>query len=315
MAEGAQLKQPKSVKQPFCSLDEAPRLYRPEIQSTIHIGLEKVDQRGEGNKVYRYDALAAGEVLAGAVIAETEADLDELAQIIVPGEVRLGGAHLAGYGRAQLIEVKRQSRWKEAPTDEDISANRVVITFLSDVILRNKSGQVDGNITAALADALDLATDKLTPRGAYRRLRPVGGYNRKWSLPLPQSWAVQAGSVFVYETTDDVVAALNKLAERGLGERRTEGYGRFAVGAQVQAQFGGRVLKRSAERAGALSAESRDLAKRMANRRLIALLERELINMTNTAEFKGTPANAQLHGCVRLRNRPNTKNISPRYSS
>ncbi len=93
-----QLQLPKSVPSAFCSLDRYPVLYTPDMLSSVHIGLVEVDRRGEGNAVYRYDALAAGEVLAGVVLVQEDADAGIVETLVMPGEVTLGGA-LAGYGR------------------------------------------------------------------------------------------------------------------------------------------------------------------------------------------------------------------------
>ncbi len=288
------LKLPKPAKGAFCSLGEAPALYTPPIVSSVHIGLAEVDRRGEGNVVYRYDALAAGEVLAGVVIMRDETDAAILEKLITPGEVTLGGAHLAGYGRAAIEDVQVQGRWEEVETDNAEAGAAVIITLLSDTLVRGASGQLDGDLTTTLAAALKIAPESLQVDRSYQRLRPVGGYNRKWSLPLPQGWALQAGSVFVYKTAGLDQAKLQALAQCGIGERRAEGFGRFAVNAQGIAHFQGRTPKRVAAPAGVLSESSKALAQHMADRRLELLLERELMALVNSIEFSGTPSNAQL---------------------
>jgi CRISPR-associated protein Csx10 len=55
----------------------------------------------------------------------------------------------------------------------------------------------------------------------------VGGFNRKWGLPLPQTPALKAGSVFVFRKADVDLKQLQKLEEQGIGERRIEGFGRI----------------------------------------------------------------------------------------
>lgn len=290
----AMLALPKPVKGLFCSLDENPLLYTPPVISTVHIGLTKVDVRGKGNAVYRYDALPAGEVLAGAVVVQNDADVATLEKVITPGEVRLGGSHLAGYGRAVIEDVQIKRRWPETEANKEPATDEVIVTLLSDTIVRGAGGQIDGDLTAALETALQAAFGSLKLNRSYQHLRPIGGYNRKWSLPLPQAWAIQAGSVFVYQAENLNLAKLNELAQCGIGERRAEGYGRFALNAQCAASFRGRAPVRVSPSAAELSDSSKALAQQMANRRLELLLERQLTALVNTIEFSSIPSNAQL---------------------
>ena len=58
----------------------------------------------------------------------------------------------------------------------------------------------------------------------------VGGFNRKWGLPLPQTPALKRGSVLKLEITNEVSEkTLWKLIDNGLGERRNEGFGRIGI--------------------------------------------------------------------------------------
>ncbi len=295
-----QLQHPKPVQSAFCSLDKDPVLYTPDMLSSVHIGLAEVNRRGEGNAVYRYDALAAGEMLAGVVLVQDDADAAILETLITPGEVALGGAHLAGYGRAEIVNVQVKCSWdeveapEEVETDDEATDDRVIITLLSDTLVRGAGGQVNGDLTVALETALGLDPGTLHLERSYQRLRPVGGYNRKWSLPLPQGWALQAGSVFVYDAAGLDLGKLQALEQRGIGERLSEGFGRFAVNAQRVAALQGRKVERTAPPAQELSAGSKALARQMANRRLELLLERKLMSLVNKMEFSSTPSNAQL---------------------
>jgi CRISPR-associated protein Csx10 len=307
-----QLKLPKPVKGAFCSLGKAPALYTPAIVSSVHIGLSEVDVRGKGNAVYRYDALAAGEVLASVVLVQDDADTAVLEQLITPGEVMLGGAHLAGYGRAAIEDVQVKRRWEEVETSDEESGATMIITLLSDTLVRGAHGQLGGDLTAALTAALKLAPEHLHLDRSYQRLRPIGGYNRKWSLPLPQGWAIQAGSVFIYKAAGLDQAKVRALAQHGIGERRAEGFGRFVVSAQSAASFRGRTPKLAAAPAEELSASSKALAQRMANRRLELLLERELMAVVNMVEFNKTPSNAQLSRVRRAAQQAqHDKNLKP----
>jgi CRISPR-associated protein Csx10 len=66
----------------------------------------------------------------------------------------------------------------------------------------------------------------------------VGGFNRKWGLPLPQSLAIQSGSVLrLIGLAEDSRNALLNLLEQGIGERIEDGFGRAVLGWQQHAQL------------------------------------------------------------------------------
>jgi CRISPR-associated protein Csx10 len=284
------LDHPKAPRGAFCTPVAAPAFASPARQVNVHILLENVVARTDENTVYRYEALAADEMLAGAIVAADTADLAAVRELLEPAELALGGAHLAGYGRGQLEDITDEDDWQEyEPTD---SERPLVVTLLSDAIVRGASGQVDGDLSAALAHLLKLP--KLAPLRSFHRLGLVGGYNRKWSLPLPQTLAVQAGSVFVYAAGTFAPEALRQVAALSIGERRAEGFGRLAVNWQAQAQLTWRPTKPLLLAEPELSAESRALAQAMAERRLRLLLERGLAETVSAATVERRPQNAQL---------------------
>lgn len=56
----------------------------------------------------------------------------------------------------------------------------------------------------------------------------IGGWNVSWDRPKATMLSANAGSVYLFRTQaslDDIANALSQLEERGIGERRQEGYG------------------------------------------------------------------------------------------
>jgi CRISPR-associated protein Csx10 len=311
---GQRLDQPKPPKDAdFCHLswtepegdedeDEAPYfetresqvvLYKPPRQVNVHIALMETNRRDEANKVYRYDALAAGQALAGAIVAPDDVDLTDLHALLSgESEMFIGGAHTAGYGRIRLEVDPIVSGWEEYPLTSPPDTGKIIVTLLSDTLVRGRDGQINGDIDSALADLLGLAS--LEAERRYRRLVLVGGFNRKWSLPLPQAWALQAGSVYVYPAGAFDPGVLRRKVALGIGERRAEGFGRIAVNwhtvPSVQRQPPASVSRLRPK----LSAESQALAQEMAQRRLRLRLERGLTEYLSKVEFKRMPPNTQL---------------------
>ena len=288
------LEQPKPPKDAvFCHLSSQVVLYDPPRQVNVHIALVETNRRDERNKVFRYDALAAGQVLAGAIITSDDVDLTGLYNLLCEeAELFIGCAHTAGYGRVRLEVDPIATGWEEYPSAVSLDSGEVIVTLLSDTLVRGQDGQINGDLDGALADLLGLASLQAARR--YQGVALVGGFNRQWSLPLPQAWALQAGSVYVYPAGAFDPDELRHKAALGLGERRAEGFGRIAVNwhtvptVQRQPHIEPSVLRPT------LSAESKALAQEMAQRRLRLRLERGLTEYLSGVKFKRLPPNTQL---------------------
>ncbi len=274
--------------------DDGVQLVDTRLHVTVHTASQDRNRKAEGaSQVYRYEALAAGQVLAGAIVADNADDL-ELIKPWLSEVNRLGGAQTAGYGSVVVENIRTQGDWQEYRPAAALP-DRVVITLLSDALVRDGSGGLADTPGAALGITAE-------PDKAFRRLHVVGGFNRKWGLPLPQGWAIEAGSVFVYPAAGLDRAALQEAAARGIGERTAEGYGRVAVDWHtLAAQKQGAPNKPTAPdvKPAPMSTESKALAQRMAGRRLQAQLDRALVTQIVTltggaAPFGNLPSAAQL---------------------
>lgn len=196
---------------------------------------EAVRDGEEAGAVFRYEALEAGQTFEAAIVC----DRDDDAAIIKPllsGEVLLGGSRTGGYGRARLDVVDDAAGWRES-TAEPSQSDRLVVTLVSDALVRDANGQSTADaeaVRAAIEQRLGLpegdlkfAADRV--HGAFVRVRPVAGFNRKWGLPLPQGLAVQMGSVLVLTKPALTLEQIDARLAQGIGERRAEGFGRVAV--------------------------------------------------------------------------------------
>jgi CRISPR-associated protein Csx10 len=183
--------------------------------------------------VYRYDSLAAGQTLAGAILCESDTDAEWLNQLIYDGlEAQLGGARSAGYGRVRFEQVAIFGDWSEKASHFK-DGDPLVVILLSDTILRNPSGEYEPNVStlcSTLARRLNIDLAFLGEvNQAYLETTLVGGFNRKWGLPLPQTAALRMGSTVVFTGHSLTQAHVNTLTRWGIGERRTEGFGRVGV--------------------------------------------------------------------------------------
>lgn len=285
----------ESIGEPFCHLwvsEEGKckvELQKPERHVNIHTSREDRQRVTKGEStVFRYDALAPGQTFCGVILADREEDLETLRQWLREGEVlSLGGSRRAGYGRVRLGEVRIQDDWREyTPVGDD--TDLIIVTLLSDALIRDPR-------TGAYVATLEPVVGA-THSQAFVDVRVVGGFNRKWNLPLPQAPAIQAGSVFVYPAQDDLLNRLQSLELSGIGERRAEGFGRIAVNWHRAAEINQEINPNgSDQRAITLQNESsRQLAQRMVERMLRQKLDRALVAAVNRFRIEHPPSNAQL---------------------
>jgi len=284
----------QKAEQPFCHLwlsdegDYKAELCKPDSHINIHTAREDRQRTTQGEStVFRYQALAPEQTFCGVILAEQEDDLVALKQWLPEGEiVSLGGSHLAGYGQARLEQVKIQDDWREyTPVGED--ADSIIVTLLSDALIRDPQ---TGAYVVMLESVLGRAHEQ-----AFVGVRVVGGFNRKWNLPLPQTLAIQAGSVFVYPAQPELLARLQALAVAGIGERRAEGFGRIAVNWHRAAEITPiEKSKPSKPQPFTLQDEaSTKLARQMVERMLREQLDRALIAAANI-KIQPLPSNAQI---------------------
>ncbi len=271
-------------------------LIEPDRFDQVHITLDDVNKRGEGNLVFRYEALAAGQLYAGAIVAPDEIDLKPILDLLLQADLHIGSAHMAGYGRIQIENCELRESYHEYETTSPSDDTKLVVTLLSHAIIRSKEGQTGWDGGKALAHELGCAPD-VVPELAFGKTMIAGGYNRKWSLPLIQDWALTAGSAFVFKSSQIDHEKLQLVIDQGLGERRSEGFGRIAAGWQSAPRLLRQQVQPSILIAPNLAKASVEAAQKMAQRRLRLILDRALIQRiyANAGRASGPlPSNSQL---------------------
>ncbi len=305
------INQPKAHEAQFFSIDESDvYLFDPNRQVNIHTRRENrqkghaVEDDDGRSAVFRYDALAAGQFFGGIILCDDPADAKALAKHLTRGtEFVIGGSRSGGYGRVRIVDTKQINNWYETETEtDDIPAGQTfTVTLLSDMIVRDENGQFSDTLSEKiLAQALQVDETMLKRQKTYRQTAMVGGFNRKWGLPLPQNLAIRAGSVFTFCTTADIpAAAIEALQWRGLGERRAEGFGRLVVNwfdyeddlrSAETGKDGSTLLKPK------LDAKSRKLAQQMTERLFRRNADRALVKEANQITIGNPPKRSQLGG-------------------
>jgi CRISPR-associated protein Csx10 len=265
-------------------------LVAPKRRIQVHNASTTPGRKAAGlSQVYRYDALAAGQTFQAIILADDDVDIKPLKKLMDQNQFVMGGAIIGGYGLVKIDKVQEHPNWSEYSAEAPENGGKYVyITCLSDVILRGKDGQLSTNLGAALG--IELCEE------SFQSTEVVGGFNQKWGLPLPQSIAIQAGSVFKFQKTSDLAQKLNPFLERGVGERTVEGYGRIALNLHTKPVRS--LVSPQNDNAfipDVLSAKSSDLAQKMADRYLRTLLEGKLQEVVRDyASFRSLPSSTQL---------------------
>lgn len=238
----------KSLNESFCTVDDKNVvLYRDQRRINIHNMRDRKKGRGtdDNGAVFRYDALDVGQTFQAVILCDNPDHVTEIKPLLKLKDIWLGGSQSAGYGHTEISHIEEHDIWHEVGIDSEYREDRELlrITLLSDLILRDRWGQYvamppmqlitdDGErevdpLTQLLEQLLEV---KLESQSSYISSLIVGGFNRKWGLPLPQVPALAAGSVFVFKYEGELnIDRIRTLENQGIGERQIDGFGRVVV--------------------------------------------------------------------------------------
>lgn len=231
---------PKGVGGPFVTWNhDAP--VAPEIDYEIAIHTSRNRKAGQAlendpdSALFRYQALARDQAFAGVILYDdvSQTDVEQLGAMLNGADtLLLGGSHRAGYGLSALSDVvdTPDGRAEAATGGVHTGDTRFRLYLTSDAILYDPN---TGRPTTDIAAFLPGEVGKIKIVESFATSGWVGGFNGHWGLPLPQQWACRMGSIWVIEPvsplTEDAVKALAALERRGIGQRTTEGFGRFLL--------------------------------------------------------------------------------------
>ncbi len=278
-------------------------IINPERQVAFHMTRDRIFGRSRGSEdgVYQYEALSPGQDFAAAILCSNLEDAKMLKNLLEKTHISLGNARNSGYGRVAIEQVTLHESWREVPDDIEVESGdgKWIITLLSDLLIRNP---LHGHHSTELHVIEQYLTNwvgtpvKLARECSFITPRTLGGFSRKWGLPLPQVQTVKMGSVLVFDAPDleeDVIEALEWV---GIGERQEDGFGRVAINWQ-QEEVVSLISrdKRHHKVVNLIETDSHTMAQRMTIQMLRTQLEHTLIKDANLLEkFIHTPTPSQL---------------------
>ncbi|MEA5498948.1 RAMP superfamily CRISPR-associated protein [Limnoraphis robusta Tam1] len=278
-------------------------LYKEKRRINIHNFRDRKKGRSTDNQgeIFRYDALDAGQIFQSIILCEDKDDVETIQNLLEETNLWLGGSQSAGYGQTKIVDRKPPiDNWNEiGVAAEDRENDEILsITLLSDTLLRNEHGQpvADPNlIKQAVEEVLNITLQPKTG-GIFASSTLIGGFNRKWGLPLPQVPGLTAGSVVIFEDVEVTSEQINLLESQGIGDRREDGFGRVAVNSLREDSFSVKLPKPQSQssQSSLTDRASNLLAEQMAQRLLDQKFEQELQKKVAYLSLQEGISNSQL---------------------
>ena len=254
-----------------------------------------VVEAGEG-AVFRYEAIDTGQTFQAVILCDN-ADEQTLKDLLTPADLWVGGSQSAGYGHTKIIKIDTVVNWDEVgiQPEERCDRDTLTITLLSDLILQDEQGHYVAD-PKLVAQQLTLSEAPL--KSNYTRTTLIGGFNRKWGLPLPQIQALAAGSVLVFDNASVTATQIAEWEAQRLGDRCVEGFGRIAINwLGEHSTFDAKSPESNSSRSSniTLTESSTQLAAQMAERLLRQKLDQLLLNQVGRTSIDPTHiTNSQL---------------------
>lgn len=195
-------------------------------ESALHINKQK---NIEKNKLFRYESIKKGQVFSG-IIKVNEEYVEEVMELLDKSEIYVGGSKGSGYGKCIINQMRVFEKNLEYGMFEEMDFEKhIYVLALSDIIFRSKTGQYKTAIDEELIkDKLGLYKVKLFD--SCIETKNITGFNNKWNCRMPQIVGIKAGSVFKYGFDGEIDnKLLYKFIDEGIGERKSEGFGRFVI--------------------------------------------------------------------------------------
>lgn len=202
-----------------------------EIEKVGNLHIRK--GHNDDNKLFRYEAIKPGQSFKGIIICENDDYAKECEDILRKGTFYVGGSKGSGYGLCKISKIKIKNENPEICDLEDILAEEeteeLIIVAVSDIIYRNEAGLYQTFIDEEFLKK-ELNVDNVTLKESFIETDYLTGFNNKWGYKLPNVLGIRAGSVFVYEIDGELDEdIIKKLCNKGVGERKSEGFGRLLL--------------------------------------------------------------------------------------
>ncbi|AYF54391.1 CRISPR-associated protein [Clostridium novyi] len=208
-------------------------LYQFDVKKDFKFHHTKVTDE---ENIFIYEAISKNQQFYG-VIDMSKLDSENKKKIInvlkTLSVIYLGGSRTGGYGRTEITSVESIKDFKElkrklnylnyGQSTKEIND----IYLLSDVILRDKNHQIISNFSEEyLKEILDDSTIEILSSQINPTI--IKGFNSKWKSQIPQSYAMEKGSVIRIKGNLDNTK-IDKFMNKYHGDKVQDGLGRVII--------------------------------------------------------------------------------------
>lgn len=200
---------------------------------SFHHARDKKTGTSKKGVIFNYESLSAGQEFTGSIIGDKK-NLEKISTFLNNVEyLRLGRSTTSEYSKVKItLDFDIQPFETETEVETYIETEQTSMTFISPVIIYNNYGYSTTKITELenfLKDNLQEPDLKIT--NAFIKQSEIKSYSSVYHMPRPTEKAFKEGSCFIisgYSDSDKLI----DLQKNGLGERKSEGYGRIVFGIQ-----------------------------------------------------------------------------------
>ena len=196
--------------------------YSINLDAKLHIAI------GEKGDMFRYEAIAAGQIFRGGIFCKNDADAQKYKKVIENEILYIGGSRGSGYGRCLVKNVDIVSSEQEySHYQRSEKQSYLTLYALSNLLLVDENGKNTGIPSASYLEK-KLGITNLKLEKSFVSTFMTDGFNHTWKARQVRQTAVKAGSVYVFSYQGKLdTEKLLQLEEMGIGQRKTEGYGRI----------------------------------------------------------------------------------------
>jgi CRISPR-associated protein Csx10 len=250
---------------------------KPNMRLRTHTGIDRETGTVEEGILYNREVFEEGMRFWGSIhFQEEDEELIPLFEAFIKeightGLVRIGTGRTRGMGRVTIrVQPLPEEQSRFASFQQRLhDLNKILhdqaavfgpsgldnnfyfaLTLHSPLILCDELLRYRGTINQDVLQDL-LGSDSKIPglKRIYQTasVSRVTGWQEMWGLPRTNEYAIDTGSVFLFECTkpshektlnEELVQRLFKLEEQGIGKRRTEGFGRICISDQFHQEIG-----------------------------------------------------------------------------
>lgn len=214
------------------------------IHNTVDDSVQRPTENVGG--VFSREAIKAETTLRGTIRWRKEVLDDNFDFTKLNGYVRLGTSKKDDYGLAHFEVIEQP---KDFSPNSQSNSKELVVYLASDVLLRNdnlRQTNLVEDLAKELSKRINLyresdkeitLSEKKADEGLLSsviQVRRIESWQTSWGFPRPTLTAMEAGSVVVFTSNEDLnLDDLKKIEAEGIGERRGEGYGQIVFNPKI----------------------------------------------------------------------------------